>query len=212
MTEYLLRIVVNEQQQDEKEQTCNAVLSYLWAQGMPGATMRRGDAGIDELGVIWYDILEDSYYNNLPVIIESVSNKSLIDKLEGGLREMVKHGQITLVKGLEESEISLHDHFVVKIYTKENKKKIIDKKEHEKILSLLKEKKAIWATVTKGIAGYGKDHVIHNQHLFTLSEHMPLVIECVVEKENLDGLLLEIKEMAIDGIVFVVPVQVIKNN
>lgn len=50
MTDYLMRIVVNEQQQEKKEQTYKAILSYLWEQGAPGATMRRGDAGIDNEG------------------------------------------------------------------------------------------------------------------------------------------------------------------
>ena len=52
MIDYLMRIVVNEQQQEKKEQTYKAVLSYLWEQGAPGATMRRGDAGIGRSEII----------------------------------------------------------------------------------------------------------------------------------------------------------------
>ncbi len=50
MADYLMRIVINEQQHEKKELTCNSVLAYLWEQGAPGATMRRGDAGIDNEG------------------------------------------------------------------------------------------------------------------------------------------------------------------
>ena len=81
MPDYLLRIVVNEQQHEKREQTCKAILSYLWEQGVPGATMRRGAAGLDDKGTIYYDILEDTYFNNLPIIIESILNKSIINKV-----------------------------------------------------------------------------------------------------------------------------------
>jgi len=39
MPKYLMRIVVNEQQHEKKLLTCKAILSYLWEQGVPGATL-----------------------------------------------------------------------------------------------------------------------------------------------------------------------------
>jgi len=81
MPKYLMRIVVNEQQHEKKLLTCKAILSYLWEQGAPGATMRRGDAGIDYEGNIEYDILEDAYFNDLPIIIESIMDAALIKKM-----------------------------------------------------------------------------------------------------------------------------------
>lgn len=122
MPSYLMRIVVNEQQHEKKEQTCRAILTYLWEQGAPGATMRRGNAGIDDEGHIEYDILEDAYYNNLPIIIESVLNGALIKKVEGGVKSLMKHGQISISKGFEETDFNEHEHFIVKVYTGENKK------------------------------------------------------------------------------------------
>ena len=212
MPDYLMRIMVNEQQHEKKEQTCKAILHYLWDQGAPGATMRRGDAGIDNEGNIEYDILEDVYFNNLPIIIESVLDGNLIKKLEGGIQSLVKHGQISMVSGCEEADRKDHQYFVVKIYTSEKKKKLLDKEEYEKILQFLQKKNVIWATVTKGIAGYGRDHVIYSQHLFPLSEHMPLVVECIVDKPNLSDLLEELKQVVTDGVIFTLPVNLILNR
>lgn len=212
MSDYLMRIVVNEQQHEERKQTCRAILTYLREHGVPGATMRRGDAGIDSDGNIEYDILEDAYYNNLPIIIESVLSGAFIKNVEGGIKSLVKHGQISISKGFEDADFNKHEHFIVKVYTSEHKKRLLKKEEYEKILRFLQSKNVIWATVTKGIAGYGRDHVIYSQHLFPLSEHMPLVVECIVDKDNLAGLLEELKQVVTDGVVFTLPVDLILNR
>ena len=212
MLNYLMRIVVNEQQHEKREQTCKAILTYLWEQGAPGATMRRGDAGIDNEDNIEYDILEDAYFNNLPIVIETVLDGTIIKNLEGGIKSLVKHGQISISKSFEESDFNEHQHFVVKVYTSENNKKLLKKEEYEKILLFLQKKNIIWATVTKGIAGYGRDHVIYSQHLFPLSEQLPLVVECIVDKDNLTGLLDELKQVVTDGVVITLPVDLILNR
>jgi uncharacterized protein len=212
MPNCLMRIVVNEQQHEKKKLTCKAILSYLWEQGAPGATMRRGDAGIDNEDNIEYDILEDAYFNNLPIIIESILDGDLIKKLEGGLKSLVKHGQISISKSFEESDFNEHEHFIVKVYTSEHNKKLLKKEEYEKILLFLQKKNVIWATVMKGIAGYGRNHVIYSQHLFPLSDHMPLVVECIVDKDNLNGLIGELKQVVTDGVVIALPVDLILNR
>ncbi|MDF3000786.1 MAG: hypothetical protein K0Q48_905 [Bacillota bacterium] len=211
MTDYLMRIVVNEQQEEKKEQTYKAVLSYLWEQGAPGATMRRGDAGIDNEGNVRFDFLEDVYYNNLPIIIESILDGAVIQKLEGGMKSLVKHGQISISKGFDEADFNEQEYFIVKVYTSE-KKKLLKKEQSEKILSFLRSKNVIWATVTKGIAGYGRDHVIYSQHLFPLSEHMPLVVECIVDKDNHSSLIEELRQVITEGAVISLPVDLILNR
>ncbi|HML37163.1 MAG TPA: DUF190 domain-containing protein [Bacillota bacterium] len=212
MPDYLMRIILNEQQHEEKKQTCREILTCMWEGGAPGATMRRGNAGIDNEDHIEYDILEDAYYNNLPIIIESVLSGDLIKKVEGCVKPLVKHGQISISKGFEETDFLKHEHFLVKVYTSENKKKLLKKEDYEKILTFLQKKNVIWATVTKGIAGYGRDHVIYNQHLFTLSEHMPLVVECIIARDDLAGLTEELDRIVTGGIVFTTPVDLILNR
>ena len=188
MPDVLLKIVVNEQQHEKRNATCKKILTYLWEQGAPGATMRRGEAGLDYRGILNYDLLEDSYFNDLPIMIE-----------------------ISSVEGINENNLKNHSHFIVKVYTRESSK-LIKKDEYEKILLLLQKHKAIWATVTKAIAGYGSDRVIYGQHLFSPSEHLPLIIECVVEREHLSLLLDELKSVVTEGAVFTAPVDLIINK
>lgn len=211
MPDFLLRIVVNEQSQEEKKSISRKILSYLWDQGTPGATMLRGEAGLNDEGSMSYDILEDPYYNNLPIMIESVMDRSVLDQVKGGLEGMVKQGQISVTKGLEEKDFMNSEFYTVKIYTKENRK-LFNKEDYEKVLMYLHKKNVIWATVTKGIAGYGQDRIIHNQHIFSSSDHLPLVVECLVEKEHLQELLDELKQIVTEGIVFTAPAEIIINR
>jgi PII-like signaling protein len=83
MPEILLKIIVNEQQHDKRDAICKKVLAYLREQGAPGATMRRGEAGLDYRGNVSYDLLEDTYFNDLPIIIESVMDKTAAERLDG---------------------------------------------------------------------------------------------------------------------------------
>lgn len=211
MPDVLLKIVVNEQQHEKREATCRKILNYLLEQGVPGATMRRGEAGLDYRGSLSYDLLEDAYFNDLPMIIESVMDKADLEKIEGGLRRMTAHGQISSMAGAGEKEMENQGHFIVKVYTKETAK-LIKKGEYEKILQLLQSHNAIWATVTKAVAGYGRDRVIYGQHIFSPSEHLPLVIEGVIAKEHLGPLLEELKPVVTEGAVFTAPVELIINK
>lgn len=218
MPDILLKIVVNEQQHEKRDTICRKILEFLREQGAPGATMRRGEAGLDYRGNVSYDLLEDAYFNDLPILIESVMDGATAEKLEGGLREMAAHGQISRMTGAGEvdKEDRTHykenrTHYIVKIYTRESSR-LIKKDEYEKILLLLQKHQAIWATVTKAIAGYGRDRVIYGRHVFSPSEHLPLVIECIVEEEHLSQLLEELEAIVTEGAVFTAPVDLIMNK
>ncbi len=54
--------------------------------------------------------------------------------------------------------------------------------------------------------------MIYNQHLFTLSEHMPLVVECIIARDDLAGLTEELDRIVTGGIVFTTPVDLILNR
>lgn len=66
--------------------------------------------------------------------------------------------------------------------------------------------------MTKGIVGYGKDRVICKQKLFSFSEKMPVVVECIVPVENLKDLLEELKNIVEEGAVFTTPIDLIINK
>lgn len=57
--------------------------------------------------------------------------------------------------------------------------------------------------------GYEKDRVVHKQRVFSLSEKMPIVIECIVPSENLKDLLDELKNIVEEGAVFITPIDLI---
>ena len=48
------------------------------------------------------------------------------------------------------------------------------------------------ATVTKGIMGYGANSVIHTSKILRLSEDLPVIIEIVDSKENLETFLRDV--------------------
>ncbi len=210
MPDVLLKIVINEQQKENHSEIGRKILSYLLDRGVPGATMRRGEAGLNHRGDLCYDLLEDSYFNDLPVVIESVMERAEYKKIEEGLRKMIVHGQISKIESTGQ-DLRSASHYIVKIYTRESPR-LIKKDEYEKVLQLLKKHNAIWATVTKAVAGYGRDGVIYGRHIFSPSEHLPLVIECVAERDQLPLLLDDLKAVVKEGAVFSVPAEMIMNQ
>ncbi len=211
MSDVLLKIVVNEQQNENREVTCKKIVTFLWEHGVPGVTMKRAEAGLDYQGNIKYDLLEDTYFNDLPIVIESVMDKKKMKEIEGELNQMAAHGQVSEMEGIDAKKLDHNTHYIVKVYTRESSK-LIKKNEYEKVLRLLQKHNAVWGTVTKAIAGYGSERVIYNQHLFSFSEHLPLIIECIVEKKHLTELLAELELAVTEGEIFTAPVDLIINK
>jgi uncharacterized protein len=208
----LLRIIVGEQEQNvNSHNVYEWIRKFLWEKGFPGLTIRRGELSLDYNSGIHSPTLEDIAFNNLAIILETVANDSLIEKVKQELIKNMPHGQVSVVKGMEEKEMEIHDYFVVKVYTKENNS-WFKKEEYEKVLEFFQKKKVVWATVTKGLIGYGKDRVIHKQGIFSLSEQMPIVIECIVPSKYLKELLQELNIIVKEGAIFTTPVDMIMNK
>jgi PII-like signaling protein len=81
---------------------------------------------------------------------------------------------------------------------------------YQAIVEMLRKEKLAGATVLRGIAGFGAKSHLHSAHLLTLSQDMPMVIECVDTKENLDRIMPKIDEMISDGLVTLENVEVIR--
>jgi PII-like signaling protein len=81
---------------------------------------------------------------------------------------------------------------------------------YQAIVEMLREEKLAGATVLRGIAGFGAKSHLHSAHLLTLSQDMPMVIECVDTRENLDRIMPKIDEMISDGLVTLENVEVIR--
>ena len=89
-----------------------------------------------------------------------------------------------------------------------------DKYEHkplyQAIVEMLREEKLAGATVLRGIAGFGAKSHLHSAHLLTLSQDLPMMIECVDSRENIDRIMPKIDEMVTDGLVTLEKVEVIR--
>lgn len=208
----LLRIIVGENEfNSDSRSVYKEIRELLWKEGFQGITVRRGELSLDHKSAIHSAVLEDIQFNDLAIIIESVVNNDKIEKIKQDIIIKIPHGQVSVIRGMEEKDMEMHKYFVVKVYTKEDNS-WFKKEEYEKVLEFLKKKKVIWATVTKGIVGYGKDRVVHKQKVFSFSEKMPVVVECIVPAENLKDLLEELKNIVEEGAVFTTPIDLIINK
>lgn len=207
----LLRIVVGEQDLIPEHGVYNLVKKHLWKYGFPGLTIRRGEMSLDGRGMIHDAAVEDTAFNDLPIILESVVDYALIESCKSELVQQFPHGQISVVHGVEENEMNPQQHYVIKIYTKE-RNTWFHETEYEKVLQFLKSQGVIWATITKGIAGYGKDRVIHRQNFFSPSQQLPIVIECIVPGAFLPALLEQLKSKLTEGAIFTKSVDLVQNT
>ncbi len=78
------------------------------------------------------------------------------------------------------------------------------------ILDRLKERGFAGATVIRGIAGFGPHSVYHTEKILRLSRDLPVVIEVVDSKEQIESFLPELDELVKSGIVTIEKVRVIK--
>ena len=81
---------------------------------------------------------------------------------------------------------------------------------YQAIVEMLRKEKLAGATVLRGIAGFGAKSHLHSAHLLTLSQDMPMVIECVDTQENIDRIKPKVDEMVSEGLVTLEKVEVIR--
>ena len=81
---------------------------------------------------------------------------------------------------------------------------------YEQIVLKARELNLAGATVLRGILGFGADSRLHSAKLLELSEDLPVVIEVVDTKENIDRLMPFIDENVTEGLVTLEDIQIIK--
>ena len=81
---------------------------------------------------------------------------------------------------------------------------------YEQIVLKAREMNLAGATVVRGLMGFGADSRLHTAKLLRLSEDLPIVIELVDTKENLDKLLPFLDEVVTEGLITLEKVRVIK--
>ncbi len=101
------------------------------------------------------------------------------------------------------------DALILKIYFGEHDK-YKGRPLYQQIVLKAKELKLAGATVIKGLMGFGADSHLHTANLLRLSEDLPIMIEIVDSKENLDKLQPFLDETIKEGLITIEKVKVIK--
>ena len=81
---------------------------------------------------------------------------------------------------------------------------------YQAIVEMLRKEKLAGATVTRGISGFGAKNRLRSAHLLTLSQDLPMIIECVDTPENIERIMPILDEMLNDGLVTLEKVDVIR--
>lgn len=81
---------------------------------------------------------------------------------------------------------------------------------YESIVLTARELKLAGATVLRGPMGFGAHSHLHTAKILRLSEDLPVVIEIVDTRANIDRLLPHIDEMVTEGLVTLEKVEIIK--
>ncbi len=81
---------------------------------------------------------------------------------------------------------------------------------YERIVLKARELNLAGATVLRGVLGFGADSRLHSAKLLALSADLPVVVEIVDARANIDKLLPFIDEHVTEGLVTMEKVQVIK--
>lgn len=81
---------------------------------------------------------------------------------------------------------------------------------YEAIVMKARELHLAGATVLRGMMGFGAHSRMHTAKILRLSEDLPIVIEIVDDRENIDKLLPFVDETIKEGLVTLEKVQIIK--
>lgn len=209
----LLRIVIGELECGERNWRLlySDIVKFLWEKGLSGATVVRATEGIGEKNDFRGMYIEDIHFNNLPIMIEAIDSACMISSIRNELQEKIPHGEmITMeVVNLKEGELAVNKdgYLMLKIYVKEDSN-WRGNRVYEEALQVLKDHQFIWSTIIRGIEGFGRDHVIHKQSMFSFSSKVPVIIESIGTKEQIEKVLPVIKEKVQEGMVIAIPIDV----
>ncbi|MBI3017579.1 MAG: DUF190 domain-containing protein [Deltaproteobacteria bacterium] len=81
---------------------------------------------------------------------------------------------------------------------------------YQYLVELFKKEKCAGTTVLRGIAGFGAKSHLHTDSILRLSSDLPIVVEVVDAKEQIDNMLSKIDHIITEGLVTLEKVNVIK--
>lgn len=201
---YLIRIIVDElEMASPNEKLSDFIFHYLWDHDAPGVTVRRGYKSISGQDVETSEIFEDQAFNDLPMIIETVLDEEAKNKIWPEITQFLRPNQAELFTGKREDEMS--DYYDLKVFTKTGNK-VFKKQTYERILDVFQKAGVEYATLTKGVAGFGLE-TRDGEH-FRFARNEPIVIEGVVKGSELDDMLKVLKPMINNGVMFTTPIEI----
>jgi PII-like signaling protein len=97
---------------------------------------------------------------------------------------------------------------LVRIFIGESDK-IDGKPLYQALVEKLRQEQISGATVLRGILGYGARSIIHTANILQLSHDLPVIIEVVDMRENMDRVLPHIEAVIGDGLITMEKVRVL---
>ena len=83
---------------------------------------------------------------------------------------------------------------------------------YEAIVQFLHDHGCAGATVTKAVSGYGRSGKVHQAHLFSITEDVPMRVEVVDSEKKINALLPFIYDMVDKGLIEIQTTEVIKHT
>jgi PII-like signaling protein len=81
---------------------------------------------------------------------------------------------------------------------------------HEALVEFLKKERFHGATVLRGVAGFGAHSVYHTDRILRLSRDLPMIVEVVDTRENVDRVMPVLDEMISGGMITLEKVEVVR--
>lgn len=217
-------IYLGEDQQYHGQPLYNAVLEFLFYNGIAGATVTRGIAGFGthhHLHTTRAVVLTE----NLPVKVEFIETLEKVEAITPKLFRMIKSGLIEMqdttvvVPNRMASPELPHQDIpkqrmeggakLMRIYVGENDK-WHGKPLHEALVEALRANDIAGVTVYRGILGYGANRRIHQDRAMSLSHDRPMMLAVVDTEEKLRAFVPILEDMVQQGLVVLSNVDVIK--
>lgn len=78
------------------------------------------------------------------------------------------------------------------------------------LVEMFRREKLAGVTVLRGISGFGARSHLHTANILRLSQDLPIVVEVVDSKENIDRILPKVEQVMEDGLITIENVRVLR--
>ena len=191
-----------------------AITRALWEAGAPGVTVLRAEEGLDHRGRL-QSIHSDYLSDALPVTLHVVLDvDSEMHRIVEGMQKVVKgRNVLVFTTAVENVKSKLNKNVmgvgvmqsgrtpvgstertakILRVYMKEEDNHQGTPLYHS-LLQALQKEQVSWVGMQRALEGFGAEHVIRKNKLFSMSNHAPVVVEIACLDDKLDGLLHRLK-------------------